>query len=128
LNDQDWANVVDADAFLFEATRPTERSHLAGLPRERPERVSTAMALLERASALQLAMARIGGVEWLDQWARDWRKVGLEISGEDLMEEGVAQGPAVGRGLQAALAARLDGEISTREEELRVALAAAAET
>jgi hypothetical protein len=44
------------------------------------------------------------------------------------MDAGVAQGPAVGRGLQAALSARLDGEISSREEELRVALAAAAAT
>ena len=73
-------------------------------------------------------MARIAGAEWLDEWAREWRNVALEIDGDDLMEAGVAQGPAVGRGLEAALAARLDGEISTRDEELRVALAAAAAT
>ena len=73
-------------------------------------------------------MARIAGAEWLDEWAREWRDVSLEIDGDDLMEAGVAQGPAVGRGLDAALAARLDGEIARRDEELRVALAAAAST
>ena len=35
--------------------------------------------------------------------------------------------PAIGRGLDAALEARLDGEISSREEELQVALEAARE-
>ncbi len=73
-------------------------------------------------------MARIAGAEWLDEWVREWRDVSLEIDGDDLMEAGVAQGPAVGRGLDAALAARLDGEITSRDEELRVALAAAAST
>ena len=86
------------------------------------------MALLARERPIHLAIARNGGAEWLDRWAREWRRVTLEIDGEDLLEAGVAQGPAVGRGLEAALAARLDGEISTREEELRVALAAAAST
>jgi hypothetical protein len=73
-------------------------------------------------------MARVAGADWLDEWASEWRRVSLEIDGGDLLDAGVAQGPAVGRGLGAALAARLDGEISTREEELRVALAAAAAT
>jgi len=34
-------------------------------------------------------------------------------------------GPAVGRGLEAALTAKLDAEAPTRADELRVALAAA---
>lgn len=130
LGDPDWAEVVDASRFLFEAARPSDeaRRAMTAVPRQAPPRASAAMAALERVSPVHLAMARIGGSEWLDRWAREWRKVRLEISGEDLMEAGVAQGPAVGGGLQAALSARLDGEISTREEELRVALAAAAET
>lgn len=130
LADPDWSGVVDPDRFLFEAARPTDDSRraVAALSRGAPGRPSAAVAALAPASGLQLAMARIGGAEWLDRWAREWRGVALEIDGEDLLEAGVAQGPAVGRGLEAALAAKLDGEISTREEELRVAVAAAAAT
>ena len=51
----------------------------------------------------------------------------LEIAGSDLIAEGVAEGPAVGRGLREALGAKLDGEVSGRSEELRAALAAARE-
>ena len=43
----------------------------------------------------------------------------------DLIAAGVPEGPAVGRGLAAALDAKLDGEAANRDEELRVALAAA---
>jgi len=86
------------------------------------------VGLVEDFSPLGVAMARICGAEWLDRWVREWRDVTLEIDGDDLIEAGVPQGPAIGRGLDAALAAKLDGEISTREEELRVALAAAAAT
>ena len=49
----------------------------------------------------------------------------LEIDGADLIAAGVPEGPALGRGLDAALRARLDGEISGREQELAAALAAA---
>ena len=36
----------------------------------------------------------------------------LEISGDDLLAAGVPEGPAVGRGLAAALRAKLDGEVA----------------
>jgi hypothetical protein len=39
----------------------------------------------------------------------------------------VPEGPAIGRGLQAALDAKLDGEISGREAELAHALASCGE-
>jgi tRNA nucleotidyltransferase (CCA-adding enzyme) len=55
------------------------------------------------------------------------RHVELEISGDDLIDAGVPEGPAVGKGLNAALAARLNGSASGRDEELRVALAALGE-
>jgi choline dehydrogenase len=44
---------------------------------------------------------------------------------DDLLAAGVPEGPAVGRGLEAALAAKLDGEAADREAELAVALRAA---
>jgi tRNA nucleotidyltransferase (CCA-adding enzyme) len=65
------------------------------------------------------------GAEWLDRYAEEWSKVSLEIDGADLLKEGIPEGPAVGRGLEAALSAKLDGEIAGREQELEIALAAA---
>jgi tRNA nucleotidyltransferase (CCA-adding enzyme) len=59
------------------------------------------------------------------RWLEELRHVRLEIGGEDLLAAGVPEGPAVGLGLDAALAAKLDGEAAGREAELRVALQAA---
>ena len=90
-----------------------------------PERPSEAARLAEAWDPAQLLVARGLGAEWLDRYAADWRHVGLEITGDDLIEAGVAEGPAIGRGLEAALSGKLDGELSGREQELGVALAAA---
>jgi tRNA nucleotidyltransferase (CCA-adding enzyme) len=73
----------------------------------------------------ELAAARVAGATWLDDYVREWRHVRLEVDGEDLLAAGVPEGPAVGRGLSAALDAKLDGEASGRDDELRIALAAA---
>ena len=70
-------------------------------------------------------LARALGAEWLERYVTEWRGVRLEIDGDDLIEQGVREGPAVGRGLAEALRAKLDGEVHGREEELRAALAAA---
>ena len=63
--------------------------------------------------------------------ARDWlerlRHVRLEIDGRDLLAAGVPEGPAIGRGLRAALAAKLDRRASGREQELAEAVRAAGE-
>jgi tRNA nucleotidyltransferase (CCA-adding enzyme) len=58
-------------------------------------------------------------------WLEQLRHVRLDIGGSDLLEAGVEQGPAIGRGLEAALAAKLDGRAQDREAELAVALEAA---
>jgi hypothetical protein len=73
----------------------------------------------------QLLVARALGAEWLDRYATELRLVRLEIGGHDLIAAGIPEGPAVGRGLEAALSGKLDGEISGRDSELRIALAAA---
>jgi hypothetical protein len=52
--------------------------------------------------------------------------VGLEIDGSDLLAAGLEQGPAVGAGLAAARAAKLDGRATGREAELAEALRVAA--
>lgn len=59
--------------------------------------------------------------EWLDRL----RHVRLEIDGRDLLAAGIPEGPRVGLALRAALAAKLDGLVSGREEELQAALEAA---
>jgi tRNA nucleotidyltransferase (CCA-adding enzyme) len=91
----------------------------------RPQRPSEGVELARGGSPLQLLLARALGAEWLDRYMEDWRRVELEIGGEDLIAAGVEPGPALGRGLAAALRAKLDGELSGREAELAAALAAA---
>jgi tRNA nucleotidyltransferase (CCA-adding enzyme) len=59
------------------------------------------------------------------EWLERWRHVRLEIDGGDLLAAGVPQGPAIGRALRAALAAKLDGQADTRDDELAAALRAA---
>jgi tRNA nucleotidyltransferase (CCA-adding enzyme) len=94
---------------LAAAERPSDVAKAAsGAP---PELVALAGALGPDAAARQ----------WLDQL----RHVTLEIDGRDLIAAGVPEGPALGRGLRAALAAKLDGQTESRDDELRVAVHAA---
>ena len=90
-----------------------------------PERPSDAFRLAEPWDPSQLLIARALGADWLDRYAAELRHVRLEITGDDLIGEGIPEGPAIGDGLKAALSGKLDGEVSGRDEELRVALAVA---
>jgi tRNA nucleotidyltransferase (CCA-adding enzyme) len=92
-----------------------------------PARPSEAVELARGRSGVELALARVLGAEWLDRYVAEWRGVRLEIDGRDLIAEGVAPGPSLGRGLREALRAKLDGEVHGRAEELRAAIAAARE-
>ena len=84
------------------------------------------------AAGLPVELVALAGALGPDRQARAWlselRHVGLEITGADLLEAGVGEGPAVGRGLRTALAAKLDGRVQGREQELSVALQAARAT
>ena len=95
------------------------------LAASRPERPSEAVALASGYGPVELLLARALGAEWLDSYLDEWRGVELAIDGEDLVAAGIGEGPAVGRGLSAALQRKLDGEIDGREEELSTALEAA---
>jgi tRNA nucleotidyltransferase (CCA-adding enzyme) len=90
-----------------------------------PRQPSRAVELARGRNMVELALARALGAEWLDSYLGNWRWVRLEIDGADLIAAGVPEGPALGRGLAAALRRRLDGEISGRDEELATALEAA---
>jgi tRNA nucleotidyltransferase (CCA-adding enzyme) len=102
----------------------------------RAEELARALAAAQAPSAI-IAMAGGGPLELValagalgpEQQAREWierlRHVGLSIDGRDLIAAGVPEGPAIGRGLRAALAAKLDGGAPDRDAELREALNAA---
>jgi tRNA nucleotidyltransferase (CCA-adding enzyme) len=119
-----WAGWADRElAVTLAIARPLPQiRELAGAT---PERPSEAVRLAERWDPAQLLVARALGAEWLDRYASEWRHVGLEITGGDLLEAGVPEGPAIGHGLEAALSGKLDGELSGRDQELRIALATA---
>jgi tRNA nucleotidyltransferase (CCA-adding enzyme) len=119
-----WHGRVDRElAVMLAIVRPLPQ--VRELASATPERPSEAVRLAHRWDPAQLLVARALGAEWLDRYAAEWRRVRLEITGDDLLEAGVPEGPAIGRGLEAALSGKLDGELSGRDQELRIALAAA---
>jgi tRNA nucleotidyltransferase (CCA-adding enzyme) len=119
-----WSGWADRRlAVMLAIVRPLPQ--IRELAAATPERPSEAARLAKPWDPAQLLVARALGAEWLDRYAAEWRHVGLEITGEDLLHAGVLEGPAIGHGLDAALSGKLDGEISGRDQELRIALAAA---
>jgi tRNA nucleotidyltransferase (CCA-adding enzyme) len=65
-----------------------------------------------------------GDEETARRWLQDWRHVGLEITGHDLLAAGVPEGPEVGERMRRVLAQRLDGRLEPgRDAELAAALA-----
>ncbi len=93
-------------AALEQATRPSQIA--AAAAGAAPEQVAIAGAL--------------GPADAAEEWLARLRHVKLEIDGADLLAAGVPEGPAVGRGLRSALAAKLDGRAQGREAELSEAL------
>lgn len=98
------------------------------------ESLAAALAAAQRPSEIHAAArgrqpehVALAGALGPERAARDWlerlRDVHLEISGDDLLAEGVPPGPEMGRRLDRALAAKLDGEAPDRAAELAVALA-----
>ncbi len=125
-----WSEVADpVDAIVAvveQGPRAEEiRNQAASLLHATPERPSDVVRTASAATPVALLVGRALGAQWLDAYVTRWRDVGLEIDGRDLMAAGIPEGPAIGHGLAAALYAKLDGEISGREDELNVALAAA---
>ena len=119
-----WAGWADRElAVMLAIVRPLPQ--IRELSSATPERPSEAVRLAEPWDPAQLLVARALGAEWLDRYADELRLIELEITGDDLLASGIPEGPAVGRGLEAARSGKLDGELSGRDEELRVALAVA---
>jgi tRNA nucleotidyltransferase (CCA-adding enzyme) len=98
--------------------------------RDRPPRPSTVFFACrgEPLELLLYAMAKTGretARRSIALYLRSLAETRLEIRGRDLMARGVEAGPALGRVMRRTLAARLDGKIRGREEELAFALEAA---
>ena len=94
---------------LHEARRPSAIAAAAG---------SGPVELVALAGAL-------GPAEPARRWLGELRHVTLDIDGNDLLDAGMARGPAIGAGLAAALAAKLDGRAAGPDDELAEALRAA---
>jgi tRNA nucleotidyltransferase (CCA-adding enzyme) len=119
-----WRNVARRDRSVLAATLGDwgEAERLAAAT---PAQPSEAVRLAQGVEPLELVLARAMGAGWLDRYLLDWRQIGLEIDGAELIAAGIPQGPRIGQGLAEALRRKLDGEISGRDEELEVALTAA---
>jgi tRNA nucleotidyltransferase (CCA-adding enzyme) len=124
LAEPPWSEIADRSLAVVAAARG-RNGEVARLAEASPERASEAVALASGQDGETLALARARGGEWLDRYVSEWRDVRLEISGEDLIAAGIPEGPAVGRGLDAALGRKLDGELDGRDEELEAAVEAA---
>jgi tRNA nucleotidyltransferase (CCA-adding enzyme) len=104
-------------ARLRRAERPSEIYEIAhGEPLEA---VALAAALAEADAHAEGSDVAAGAAR---RWLAKLRFVELEIGGDELLGAGIAAGPDVGRRLRRALMRKLDGELSGRDAELRVAL------
>jgi len=67
-----------------------------------PPKPGEGVEVAERRDPVELILARALGANWLDHYLTGWSRMKLEIDGNDLIEAGVPEGPAIGRGLRAA--------------------------
>jgi tRNA nucleotidyltransferase (CCA-adding enzyme) len=120
--DQLEFEAADRDAILAAATKADQLAEVLAAATE-PSQIAD---VIGGAGPELVALAgALGAQDQAREWLVRLRHIGLEIDGRDLQAAGVPEGPAIGRGLRAALAAKLDGHVSSREEELAEALRAA---
>lgn len=120
-----WRDLVPLPEALLAAVWPEAAPAAADRVPPEPPSNTAKVAWARRRDPIELLLARADGADWLDDYMARLRHIELEIDGADLIAAGLAEGPAIGRGLKAALSRKLDGEIEGREAELAVALAAA---
>ena len=115
----------DRDAIVLAATRADDLARALAAARA-PSEIASAVS---GAPAELVALAgALGPERQARAWLETLRHVRLEIDGRDLLAAGVAEGPAIGRGLRAALAAKLDGRATGHDQELATAVSAAIAT
>ncbi len=111
------------DRIIAAATRAPE---LAARLSAASQPSQTAAAVGSGPPELVALAGALGAEAAAQRWLDELRHVRLEIDGDDLLAAGVQPGPAVGAGLAAARAAKLDGRADGREAELTAALKVAA--
>ena len=84
-----------------------------------------ALLSCEPSEALAVALANRAPADPVLRYLADLRGIRLEITGNDLIQAGVPESPALGRALSETLRRKLDGEVSGRDEELKLALSIA---
>jgi hypothetical protein len=129
--DPEWAEFANRYTTILLAVAPAEhavrlRQRAAKLAHHSVPASPAEIHVLAHDHAPEvLAMARAAGAGWLDDYADRLRHVDLEITGYDLIEAGVPEGPGIGLGLNAALKGKLDGVVTDFDGEMDAALAAA---
>jgi tRNA nucleotidyltransferase (CCA-adding enzyme) len=112
----------DREAIVASATRANDVAGMLGAA-QAPSAIAAA------AAGAPLELVALAGALGPERQAYEWlehlRHVRLSIDGRDLIAAGVPEGPAIGRGLRAALAAKLDRRATGRDQELAEALSAA---
>lgn len=112
----DWARVIDDTVAL------RGRVDQLGQPQLSP---SVVCALLDGLSPDSLSIVCLLSsptvAERIGCYLGEWRSVAPFLRGTDLLELGVAAGPAVGEALRALRKARLDGVTHSVEDEQRIA-------
>jgi tRNA nucleotidyltransferase (CCA-adding enzyme) len=119
----DWLEFTarERDTVVAAATRARSLAPVMG----GMDSASGLWALLRREAPETVALAgALEAPEAARRWLDEIRGVRLAIDGDDLVAAGLS-GPAVGRALDAAMGAALDGEAVDRETQLRVALQSA---
>ena len=122
-----WRDLASREDVVMACVNSDARWEAAvvRLASARPGRPSEGVRIARGHTPLELVAGRAAGAVWLDDLIAVWRHVELDIDGEDLLAAGVPEGRAIGRGLSAALEAKLDGAAATRDDEMRIALEAA---
>jgi len=95
------------------------------LSRQPPPSEVRAMLLPIPLETLLFGAARVGNEvvrQLIRRFIYQWREEKPDINGRMLIEKGVKPGPRLGRALEAALAAKLNGNVSSIEEQMEVAL------
>lgn len=123
--DGPWRDVAPLPEAILAAVWPEAMPTPSDPPPQEPLSGAEKVAWAGGRGAIELLLARADGAVWLDEYMGRLRHIKLEIDGSDLLAAGLEQGPAIGRGLKAALKRKLDGEIEGRQAELETALATA---
>ncbi len=114
--DRDWQAVIRGAAAFRSTASVLESADL--LP-------SDVVELLERIPNAVIEFQRIAGPktqqrDHIEAYLRRHSQIRAEVTGDDLAEQGVPRGPVMGKLLQELRTAKIDGKVSSRQEELEL--------